>query len=163
MPFISLAAKSLATKRVRTENKKRAVEYLGKFCAICGLEYHFSSMTFHHCRGGAKLAEVSALLQHRWETIQAELDKCELVCSNCHMSGHWKDRNGDKEEAVRNSLQPKPTNTCARCGAVFLMNRVTRQYCSTRCKKQAKRARDRKIYAAIVDENELKPEDFLEI
>jgi hypothetical protein len=50
-------------------------------------------MDFDHV-GEDKTANVCRLMNHGWQTILAEIAKCELVCANCHRirtqkRGHW--------------------------------------------------------------------------
>lgn len=54
-------------------------------CVDCGHLFPACCMDFDHVSGD-KLAEVGALAARStaWELIQAEIDKCELVCANCH-------------------------------------------------------------------------------
>jgi hypothetical protein len=53
-------------------------------CTDCGLCFDPICMDFDHV-GNNKIAKVSALVKSTtWAKIQAEIDKCELVCSNCH-------------------------------------------------------------------------------
>lgn len=40
-------------------------------------------LEFDHVRG-EKVANVAGLFGRRWKIVEAELDKCELVCANCH-------------------------------------------------------------------------------
>lgn len=56
-------------------------------CADCGLRHPHYVMDFDHREGETKLFNVSELNAHRWVSIQqleAEIAKCDLVCSNCH-------------------------------------------------------------------------------
>lgn len=50
-------------------------------------------LEFDHVRG-KKLHDVAKLVSHgyRIETIQAEIDKCEVRCANCHKRRHNKGR-----------------------------------------------------------------------
>lgn len=54
-------------------------------CQDCGISYPWYVMDFDHVRG-EKFDNVSKLLANAAakSKIQAEIDKCELVCSNCH-------------------------------------------------------------------------------
>jgi hypothetical protein len=76
---------------VRMANKKRAIEYLGGKCADCGLKTDFISVyDFHHKEAEDKEANVGRLLVtfRTWEKIQEEIDKCVLLCANCHRIRH---------------------------------------------------------------------------
>ena len=54
-------------------------------CADCGGIFHPAAVTWDPLPGSQKVADVSALIQGG-RTIQAraEMEKCELVCANCH-------------------------------------------------------------------------------
>jgi len=52
-------------------------------CADCGVMYPPWVMQFDHVRG-KKLKHVSKMMGHKVGTIRSELDKCEVVCANCH-------------------------------------------------------------------------------
>ena len=39
-------------------------------------------LDFDHLRD--KVADVSAMLNRRWPVILAEIEKCDVVCANCH-------------------------------------------------------------------------------
>ncbi len=54
-------------------------------CVDCGHFFPACCMDFDHAIGD-KLAEVGVLAARSatWELIQAEIDKCDLVCANCH-------------------------------------------------------------------------------
>lgn len=68
-------------------NKDKAITYLGKKCERCGKEFHPACMDFHHVRGKDK--GVASLMSHSWDKIRQELDKCVLLCSNCHRIEHY--------------------------------------------------------------------------
>lgn len=53
-------------------------------CADCGKNYHAVVMDFDHVRG-EKTGNVAELVRRAsWARVQAEIDKCDLVCANCH-------------------------------------------------------------------------------
>lgn len=54
-------------------------------CTDCGLNYPYYVMDFDHVRG-LKLANISKLMAQVYSraVIQAEIDKCDVVCANCH-------------------------------------------------------------------------------
>jgi hypothetical protein len=56
-----------------------------KPCADCGGIFHPAAMTFDHRPGVDKVDDVSSMVQrHNRALILAEIEKCELVCANCH-------------------------------------------------------------------------------
>jgi hypothetical protein len=75
----------------RKENKIKAVEYLGGFCKRCGLKSEIMAIyDFHHV-DTTKEKRISKILNKSWNRIKKELDKCKLVCSNCHRIIHSDD------------------------------------------------------------------------
>ena len=74
--------------------KKYVVEKIkeryGEVCSICGYSKCYEALDFHHLNPQDK-EEAPAVLIHRsynLEEIFKELDKCILVCSNCHREIH---------------------------------------------------------------------------
>lgn len=68
---------------VRNRNMMR--DYLvGKSCKDCGMSNPIC-FEFDHVRG-TKKARLSEMVSHgaAWATILKEIDKCEIVCANCH-------------------------------------------------------------------------------
>ena len=66
-----------------------AVKYLGGKCAFCGYERDITALDFHHKEPDKKEFGLSARgLTRSWDKIRQELDKCLLVCTNCHREIH---------------------------------------------------------------------------
>lgn len=81
------------TQLRRRTNKAKAVEYLGGCCKHCGLTtHHLGVYDFHHVDMKEKEADPGSLLHYSWTKIQKELDKCILLCANCHRIEHEKDK-----------------------------------------------------------------------
>jgi hypothetical protein len=76
------------TDRFR-RRKKQAVEYLGGRCADCKGVYPYFVYDFHHLDATEKELQFTSLRRRAWPAIQAELDKCILLCANCHRIRHW--------------------------------------------------------------------------
>lgn len=77
--------KSIERKR---NSKKMAVEYKGGKCMFCGYNKYHGSMHFHHTDPTKKDFNISDFKTYDFEKIKRELDKCFLVCSNCHGEIH---------------------------------------------------------------------------
>lgn len=71
--------------------KARAVAYLGGACHICGYSKCMRSLTFHHRNPEKKEFAIADFKSRKWESIQPELDKCDLLCANCHGEIHEAD------------------------------------------------------------------------
>ena len=89
----------------REKFKQKAVDYKGGKCSSCGYNKCNEALDFHHLDPTKKdfgLGNKIDIMMRRnegskeelWETIQAELDKCILLCSNCHRELHWKIKHG---------------------------------------------------------------------
>ena len=66
-----------------------ARESKGNKCAICGYNKCQRALSFHHRDPNKKIFGISAKgLTRSWVKIQEEIDKCILLCANCHMELH---------------------------------------------------------------------------
>lgn len=80
------------TQERRVRNKLKAIEYLGGKCHHCSIvSEHRSIYDFHHIDKTEKEADPGSLMHYSWKRIQKELDKCILLCANCHRIEHEKD------------------------------------------------------------------------
>jgi hypothetical protein len=77
---------SCNTKIRRYRAKKAAVAYLGSKCNRCGWCGNIAGFDFHH--RGDKDFNIGNVANKSWEIIKQELDKCELLCANCHRIEH---------------------------------------------------------------------------
>ena len=71
--------------------KAKAVAYKGGKCCICGYSKCAGALDFHHVDPKTKNSKLGAGYQlHKLRAAEkwAELDKCILVCSNCHAEIH---------------------------------------------------------------------------
>jgi hypothetical protein len=78
-----------ARRMVRQVNKDKAIAYLGGKCVKCEGVFHRAAFDFHHRDGETKDNTVGAMFHNDWEIIRVELDKCVLLCSNCHRVEHY--------------------------------------------------------------------------
>lgn len=69
------------------KTKLKAVEYKGGKCQICGYNKCVRSLQFHHLDPNEKDFGISGGTKS-FEKLKPELDKCILVCANCHCEIH---------------------------------------------------------------------------
>lgn len=79
---------SCAVNSRRFAVKRRAVAYKGGCCERCGYDRCLNALHFHHRDPSQKLFSPGSNHTRSWALIQAELDKCMLLCSNCHAEVH---------------------------------------------------------------------------
>lgn len=78
-----------AVKNRRKKIRGMAIEYKGGKCTICGYNNCNEALDFHHLDGGSKDFGISSKGYTRsWESVREELNKCILVCANCHREIH---------------------------------------------------------------------------
>ena len=66
-----------------------ALEYGGGKCYLCGYKRSKRALVFHHLNPAKKDFGLSMRgLTRSWEKMRAELDKCVLLCANCHSEVH---------------------------------------------------------------------------
>ena len=80
---------SEAVQRRRTKLKQIAVEYKGGSCSKCGYSKCSAALEFHHTDPTEKDFGIAAKGRTMSEAkMKAELDKCVMLCANCHREEH---------------------------------------------------------------------------
>jgi hypothetical protein len=80
----------------RQKHKEMAVTYKGGACQNCGYNKATTSLCFHHVDPSTKSFSLSkGVLEKDWEAIKSELDKCQLLCQNCHREHHSLERDAE--------------------------------------------------------------------
>lgn len=82
--------KDVARRMVESRNK--AIEYKGGKCEHCGYDRFRGALEFHHKDPTQK--DPKGLRKVKLEVLFAEVDKCVLLCSNCHREEHHRLRLG---------------------------------------------------------------------
>jgi hypothetical protein len=75
-------------KSRRQRLKEMSVEYKGGKCEKCGYNKSIWAFDFHHLNPKEKDFTISAYLVLGWDKIKLELNKCILLCANCHRELH---------------------------------------------------------------------------
>jgi len=79
----------MAVDRRRKKIRAMAVEYKGGKCSICGYNKCLKALEFHHVELDKKDFGISAKGYTRsWVAVKKELDKCIILCANCHREVH---------------------------------------------------------------------------
>lgn len=72
----------------------RAVQFAGGKCAICGYSKYPEVLEFHHRDKKQKLFGIGqGGLTRSLEKVKSEIEKCDLLCANCHREIHVEDKN----------------------------------------------------------------------
>jgi hypothetical protein len=80
----------LANRHFRLMN--RVWEYMGgRKCSRCGYNKTSRALEFHHVDPKTKKFSIGGngpITRYKWDTVQEELDKCIVLCRNCHAEIH---------------------------------------------------------------------------
>ncbi len=69
--------------------KQLAVDYKGGCCVNCGYNKYIGALEFHHTNPDEKDFTIANCKHTAFnDKIKLELDKCVLLCSNCHRERH---------------------------------------------------------------------------
>jgi 5-methylcytosine-specific restriction endonuclease McrA len=64
------------------------LERKGNKCARCGYDKCSRALEFHHTNPNEKDFGISTILTRSIASLKEEVDKCELLCANCHAEEH---------------------------------------------------------------------------
>lgn len=134
----------MKTKLIRIERKRLAVEMMGGKCSICGYDKNLASLDFHHKDSTTKEASIGNMVAHHlWDKVKIELEKCVLLCRNCHSDAHNPDlrseTNCNKVKILNEAISGSLKSTCEFCGNQSYGHR----FCSQKCSKIATRKVER--------------------
>lgn len=74
-----------SSRRNRERRYKKYYALKNNPCVDCGRKYPFTMMHFDHREAGAKDGHLSRMITNvGWNTLLAEVAKCDLVCVVCH-------------------------------------------------------------------------------
>lgn len=77
-----------AQKKRGLERKLFFVAKLGGKCSVCGYSTNLSGLAFHHLHGKEFQLDARSLSNRKIEPILNEIEKCILLCHNCHAETH---------------------------------------------------------------------------
>lgn len=102
-------------KILRYSKKLRLINDLGGKCKKCK-ENSFFKLTFHHIDSNEKDFEYSDNKKMRFSKLKNEIEKCELLCQNCHREFHFYEKNGDKRRNDKIIYLEYAGSKCVKCG-----------------------------------------------
>lgn len=120
----------------RNRTKEKLIEYKGGKCEKCGycnLNY-LRVFEFHHKNPSLKDFTISGK-SWSYEKLQAEVDKCIMLCSNCHKELH-EDLDRNSRAARQSTERPKGWRSrTSKLKPCFYCNTETKnaKFCSQEC------------------------------
>lgn len=80
------------SKQKQKENREWFKNYKSTLeCSICG-ENHPAVIDFHHNDPSTKERNVTDMMKFSMDKIKKEINKCTILCSNCHRKLHWNEK-----------------------------------------------------------------------
>lgn len=129
----------------RRKIKQKAIEYKGGACEKCSYSRSIRSLVFHHLDPEEKDFSISHPISKKWNLIKLELDKCVLLCTNCHGEIHeeWdKIKNEESFLKLRKFVPEKIPEigsihkqcfNCAKDIRLYKSAENKRNFCSRKC------------------------------
>ena len=78
-----------AVHRRRKKIREMAVQFKGGCCEICGYDRSSNALDFHHRDPATKSFGISESgCTRSWDRVREELEKCVMICANCHREVH---------------------------------------------------------------------------
>jgi hypothetical protein len=127
MPSDKRVYRNWSVSEARRRMKARAVLYKGGKCERCGYDKSLVALDFHHNDPAQKDFQVGQGNYRRWELVQPEIDKCTMLCANCHREEHESLRSVYLTEQRRVARVETPAReyahkrNCPLCGKEFLV------------------------------------------
>lgn len=140
----------------RFRMKTEAVRLKGGKCFNCGWAGNIAAFQFHHRDPTQKEFGISSNPKVSWEKYWNEVEKCDLLCANCHAIHHagtidkqfLKDVESYKGRELVTSNIPWKNQThiprcydhkCKHCNKPFTSPRQVQKYCCPNCQQKHRR------------------------
>lgn len=129
------------------KRKFEAVKSRGGKCERCGYDKNLAALDFHHRDPKTKSfkLDMRSFSNLNLETIEEELNKCDLLCANCHREEHHPDlviknlssRLNDCNKKSFSNRKKTSGGVCPVCGNKFpkVSGKI---YCSKECREADK-------------------------
>lgn len=117
---------------------QKCLDYKGGKCQACGYNKCSRALAFHHRNPELKSFGISANHCRKWSVLRNELDKCDLLCSNCHMELHYEEDKFSKFQWKPKTYIKDIKKKCPQCQCDFIATSRKIIYCSTDCLTKAK-------------------------
>ena len=134
-------SRSLSVINWRRKTKQKLIFYKGGKCQNCGYDKECpTAYDFHHRN---PLTKSFGIGSHKttvsWERLKIEVDKCDLLCKNCHAELH--------DEEYKSGLyiqHPVGDRKCPVCNEMFKYNlQNDKKFCSSLCAAFSRRKVER--------------------
>lgn len=89
--FVNNKLQNYKTQQSRGyERRIRLIEMKGGRCEICAYQKNHAALCFHHVSPITKSFQIDLrrCSNSSWEKLVEEIDKCQLLCLNCHAELH---------------------------------------------------------------------------
>lgn len=146
------------------ELKYKSINYKGGKCSICGYSKCKDSLSFHHIDPESKEFTISGKYNLSWKKISKELDKCILVCMNCHGEIHSNKENEYKYNSVKKihkknetriRIKSKYSGYCLDCGIRIPKANKRCKICNNISKRKVKWPTKGELLEMILGENSI--------
>lgn len=125
--------RSMSVQKRRYKVKEMAIAYRGGKCEKCGYNKCNGALEFHHLDPSKKdFAIGNKGYTRSWEKIREELDKCIMLCANCHRELHWEAQAAKRQEIMSISKRMAIFEHCFTCGKIT----KNKKYCSKKCTRK---------------------------
>jgi len=83
----------------------------GAKCSQCGYDKHTSALDFHHVDPETKKFTISSSLNRSLKSLLEEIDKCVILCANCHrVAEHELSKTGKSRNRGSPPIEPQIVN-----------------------------------------------------
>lgn len=130
----------------RVRAKEELMKYKGGKCSICGYCKDVpSAYDFHHRVPTEKNFSIGSYSVLNMQKLKEEVDKCDLVCRNCHAEIHGEQYNKirklmlEKHISYMEKRKPKEEIRCKICSNTFVQKNSKQKYCSPNCADKGRR------------------------
>lgn len=100
--------KKAVSKNVDHRRIKVAKYKMERGCSNCGFCEHPAALEFHHVDKNNKDFQISQNTHLPWELLLKEIEKCQVLCSNCHAIEHC-NYDWTTEQPIKIVKKRKPT------------------------------------------------------